>query len=459
MGTAVLLVILVMLAINAVFAAYELALAAVSPATLQMLVRENRAGAKTALRMKQNIEGSLAALQVGITLTGVVAAAAGGAGAEQHLAPWLHEHYGIPPLWADALAVALVVVPLTMVTVMFGELAPKVFAIRNKETVCLWLSGAMQLFAAAVWPAVWLFEHGAMGAVNIAEKRWRSRGEPGKKPEAAALQELRAQAAYARAARLIGEREEAIIVGAARLARRPVSEIMLPADDISMLDVNQSLATSLVAAHLDMHTRFPVSERAGDPQAILGYVNFKDIVALMRLSHPHKLSLRNVVRGMPSLPAQMPIATCMERMIHEHSHIALIRNDASQVVGMITLEDILEELVGDIQDEYDRLPAHAVPSGRAWVVGGGITLTRLRELTGIDLAEGPLPVAARNLSDWIEGRLPEGIRGGDELVHNGVRVLVRKIRRKKVLETQLSYLADDEDDDDEDDKGDVGERD
>ena len=150
-----------------------------------------------------------------------------------------------------------------------------------------------------------------------------------------------------------------------------------------------------MTAHLEMHTRFPVAERPGDPESILGYVNFKDLVALMRLSQPHEASLRAILRPLPSLSADLMLTACLERLIREHTHIALVRDAGGKVVGMITLEDILEELVGDIQDEYDRLPVHAVPSGWAWVVGGGFSLPRLKELTGIDLAADPPAATAR----------------------------------------------------------------
>jgi putative hemolysin len=118
-----------------------------------------------------------------------------------------------------------------------------------------------------------------------------------------------------------------------------------------------------------MHTRYPVTERAGDPQAIVGYVNFKDIIAHLRLA-PHEPTLRGVVRALPSLAADAPIAGCLESLLREHMHIALVRAGTGQVLGLVTLEDILEELIGDIQDEYDLLPGHAQAAGDGWVVGG-----------------------------------------------------------------------------------------
>jgi len=219
---------------------------------------------------------------------------------------------------------------------------------------------------------------------------------------------------------------------------------MLPAEHITMIDVNASLGDSLVTAHLEMHTRFPVAERLGDPQSIVGYVNFKDLVALMRLSRPHEATLWSILRPLPSLGADLLLATCLERLTREHTHIALVRDVSEKVVGMITLEDILEELVGDIQDEYDRLPVHAVPSGLAWVVGGGLSMARLKEISGIDLAADPPEIppegGLRNVSDWIIGHLQGRLRGGDILERAGLRVVVRKVRRQKVLEAQIGLL-------------------
>lgn len=439
MGTVELLVMLGMIAFNSLFAAYEIALAAVTVSRLKSLVTENRGGAAAALYMKENVEASLAAIQLGITLFGAIAAATGGAGAEEQLAPHYQRVLRLTAGAAEFLAVATVVVPLTAITILFGELVPKVFALRNKEWVCLRMSPAMRWFTFSVWPAVWLFET-LVTAIADWGQRHLNHAKGMVPSEAAELQELRAVAAMARTSRLIGPREEGIILGAARLSIRPVSEIVLPASAISMLEAGGSLTDALIKAHLDMHTRFPVTEQAGDPQRIVGYVNVKDIVACLRIS-PQDGSLRGITRSLPSFAASDTISTCLEGLLREGAHIALVRDEAGGVLGMVTLEDVVEELLGDIKDEYDRLPTHVTRIGSGWLLGGGVSLARVKEVTGFDLERDGQPAASKSLNDWLAAQLGRPAHGGDVMERGALRVLVRKVRRQLVLEALLTSKA------------------
>jgi putative hemolysin len=266
------------------------------------------------------------------------------------------------------------------------------------------------------------------------ERRWRDARPAGS--EAAELQELRALAALARTTQLIGAREESIIVNAAKLSTRPVRESMLRAEYIGMLDMRSSLADALVRCHLDLHTRFPVTEEADNPQRIVGYVNFKDVVACMRLGGSP--SLRSILRPIPSFHEDMALSGCLEQLIREHTHIALIVGREGKIAGMITLEDIIEELVGEIQDEYDRLPAHIKQSGNGWVAGGGVSLTRLADLAGVNLTTDPSAPAARTLSDWMVARLGRSVQGGDVVRHGDISVIVRSVRRNQLREAQIN---------------------
>ncbi len=429
-------VMLAMIVINSIFAAYEIALASIDATRLDRLAREHQRGAAAALFMKKNMEASLAVVQLGITLVGAVAAATGGAGAQESIQPQLIA-FGLSKTWAEVIAITLVVIPLTIVTIVVGELVPKLFALRNKEWVCLRLSPLMRWFAASVWPVVWLLEKSAKVVMLWSERRWMPGSDDQQQFREPALRELQAIAALARTSRLIGMREEDIIVNASRLSTTPVRDIMLPAQFISMLTSETSLAECLITAHHDMHTRFPVSERPGDPQAIVGYVNFKDIVACLRLS-PRDASIRAILRPLPLFREDSSVSACLERLIHERNHIALIRDLEERVVGMITMEDILEELVGEIHDEYDRLPSYVTKSGNSWVVGGFAKLAHVREVTGIDLpAEGAAEPPA-TVNDWVIQRLGRPVQGGEIVSADGVRAVVRKVRRQRVLEAQIA---------------------
>jgi putative hemolysin len=430
-------IIAALVLLNSVFAAYEIALASVSVMRLELLAQANRFGARSALLMKRGVEASLAVVQIGITLVGVMAAAVGGAGAQDKLAPLLESGLGLSRASAQAAAIVMVAAPLTLITIIVGELIPKVFALRNKEWVCLQLSPAMRGFALLVWPIVWFLEWTVRAALAFAERYLYRQNDAEVEHDACHLQELRATAAMARASRLIGAQEERIIVSAARLSSRPVAEIALPAEHISMLTLHDSLASALISAHLDLHTRFPVTNTAGDPQGIVGYVNFKDIVAQMRLA-PHAPSLAAILRPLTSFAETVPISQVLEVLMREHTHIALVRSETGRIVGLVTLEDIIEELIGEIEDEHSRLPTHVTSSEAGWIVGGGIPLDRLRAVTGIDLAADPPSTPAATLNEWVIGHLGRTIRGGDILERDGLRVLVRKIRRQHVQEAQLT---------------------
>jgi putative hemolysin len=206
-----------------------------------------------------------------------------------------------------------------------------------------------------------------------------------------------------------------------------------------MLVADQTLAQALVAAHQEMHTRIPVTEEAGDPQRIIGYVNFKDIVASLRLS-PLDPSLRRLVRRLRSFDADTSVADCLELLIRERNHIALVREASGKIIGMITLEDVVEELVGEIHDEFDRMPAYLNPAGEGWIAGGFVSLSQVLQATGLSLKPlGEKPIYT--LSDWIVERLGRPPRGGDEIEADSCRVLVRKTRHVLVQEAYLCKVT------------------
>jgi putative hemolysin len=427
------LAIALVLALTAVLAAYETAISAVTLARLVALEKANVHGAAAAVAMKRAIERTLAVVQLGMTFSNAIAGAFGGATVEETFAPWLVREMHFSPAAAHTLALAAVVIPLGVLTVVFAELAPKVLAIRHKEGVACALSPAMRELARLLAPLATLLESVVKGVLRIAS---RARGKRGAAAvEATMLHELTAVAALARTANLIGAREERIVASAAQLSSRSLGEIELPAGDISLLPSDATLETALVRAHLDMHTRFPVARVESDPQTIEGYVTFKDLVAMLKMSDG-TAGLRAITRPIKRIARTTTIAKTLDTLVRERSHIALVVSDEDRVTGLVTLEDIIEELVGDIEDEFDRLPSHCTPAGDGFIVGGGITLEALHKR--LDL---PPPHANATLADWAQQQLAKAPTGGEAISAEGMQVLVRKLRRKRVAEAFVRRAA------------------
>ncbi len=423
-----LLVILIMLVFNGMLAAYEMALVSVSRARLHILQGRRIKGASEAAFMKDHMEASLAVIQLGLTLVSAVAAATGGLSASDQIAPWLTAHWGLSATFADVVALLFVVIPLSGVTIVFAELVPKMAALNDRERMCLRFSPFMQGVFVAFAPIVRIFEMIVKHLVRVMFRK------PVDGEANAHLHELQAAAALARTSRLIGAREERIVVAAAQLSTRRVREIMILREDMCTIPAESSLQDALIRAHMDMHTRFPVCVLEQGQSIISGYVNFKDIIAALRLN-PSNPTIRGILRPITSVEWDMTIALALEKMIQENLHIMLVAQREKGVVGMITMEDIIEELVGDIEDEFDRVPAYIHPYGGGWIVGGGVTLGALAVATG--WVPPPGIDAAMRLTAWCALHRNTPFEGGETFEAQGLLVTVRKLRRRKVGEVAV----------------------
>jgi putative hemolysin len=421
------IVILAMLVVNALFASYEMALASVSRARIEVLIQNKRRGSHQAAYMKERLEGSLAVIQLGITLAGAIAAATGGAAVDEWLAPWLVQRFGFSTGVSDFLALVLFVIPLSAMTIVFAELVPKMIGIDHKEGVVLTLSPVMKVAARIFHPVVFVFEAVVKALMRVGQRRW-STSPP--REDRSGLLELRAATTMARSTRIIGPLEERIVMSAVQLSTRTVADAMVPERDIMTIPAHASLMDALIEAHLHMHTRYPVCTKPGDVQSISGYVTFKDIVTSLKVD-PGGSGLQGIIRPIRRIPFNTTLAQTLTDMIRDRVHIALATGGDS-VLGLIAMEDIVEELVGDIRDEYDRLPAHLNAIGEGWLVGGGVTIGDLEKAMGgsvwADIDR------KWTLADWVDRTRELSPRSGDKIESGGIVVLVRKARRNRVAE-------------------------
>lgn len=427
-------IIILMLIFNAIFAAYEMALASIPRSRISVFLNQKKKGAVEASYMKDNMEASLAVIQLGITLVGACAASFGGAGVQESFAPYLQKIFSLSETFSELLALIFLIIPLSIFTILFGELIPKMFALNNKEWVVLKLSSPMKTLSLLTYPVVLVFETIVKYVVLKGSKTIKS-PEPS---DAHSLHELMAAAALARSSKLLGAREEKIVLAAAGLSTRPVKDIVISNSEIFMLCTQHTLSDAIIKAHMDMHTRFPITTEDNNPQSIVGYVNFKDVVTALKVN-PEDPSLKGIARPIKKIQGTLPISQALESMMQEKAHIALVLMD-QEVIGMITLEDIIEELVGDIEDEFDKLPTYLHTQENYAVVGGGITMDTLLRYFGKEWPEKGNGKKT-TLAEWVSKKLDTDLKGGEIIESDGLRVLVRKLRRKKLAEAIVTVLA------------------
>jgi putative hemolysin len=164
-------------------------------------------------------------------------------------------------------------------------------------------------------------------------------------------------------------------------------------------------------------------------------VNFKDIVAALKVN-PSDPSIKGITRPIQKVVEDMPLSVLLETMIQQKTHIVIVVSQEGSVLGMVTLEDIIEELVCEIEDEFDRLPTHIHPCGAAWIMGGGVPMSTVASTVGL-----PWPAGAGRtptLAEWCTQNARPALKGGEAIEADNLHVLPRKFRRKKVLEATVA---------------------
>jgi putative hemolysin len=210
---------------------------------------------------------------------------------------------------------------------------------------------------------------------------------------------------------------------------------MIPAEQVTFLSTSQSLADAILAAHMDPHTRFPICE-GGDRDRVLGYVNFKEMIYRAR-TNPHDQTLRGIIRPVHFVAPDGAAAALLRVFVDQHEHLAIVRDEEGRTLGLVTLEDLVEELVGELEDEFDRLPRLFHPlSGGTWMVGGGVPVKEVAARLGLEL-----PDTEGTTSAWLIRRFGRVPRGNEAHRVSGAEFHVRRTRRGKVFEVAVTRHA------------------
>jgi len=322
----VLLIVFACITLNAALAALEVAFISASKADVKARAGPNDLRVRWFLRLRETPERSLSAIQVGITLVSIVSGAAGGAGAQELVAPFLQGWLDLSAGTATALAITVVAIPLLMVTVVVGELVPKVLALRHPEHIALagvrWLRLLDQMFLPVVGSLAWM---------TRALVTRIPRGPFGTAWEAGAAE---------------GHVQRHYALDLLDLARRSAREAMVPWSQTVKADVAMSPQSLADLALSSGHTRLPIV-RDGD---VVGLLHTKELLAFLAAG---ERDWRTLLRPAVTVAPHDPLLSILQLLQARRSHLGIVMAPDRTPLGVVTLEDILEEVVGDLYDEDD----------------------------------------------------------------------------------------------------------
>lgn len=408
--------------LNAAFAGTELALVSLRESQLQRLEQRSRTGARLAVLAREP-NRFLATIQIGITLAGFLASAA----AAVTLAEPLEKQLGFFGGFARPASIILVTALLSFVTLVFGELVPKRIAMQRAERWGLVMARPISALSTLARPAVWLLSTTTDLVVRLLG------GDPGVHREEVTEEELRDMVALQPS---FTEEQRRIIDGAFEISERELDEVMVPRGDVVVLDADQPCSEALLVLKESGFSRAPVAEGRNLDQT-RGVVHLRDLID--GGSRP----VRDVTREIPVFPEAAHVLTVLKELQRRRSQMTLVIDEHGGTVGLVTVEDLVEELVGEIYDETDPdlATVEHEPDGTI-VLPGRYPVHDLVDLD-VDLPEGDYATIAGLVLDEL-GRIPSP---GDRLDVDGWRIEVREVERHSITRLALTKIDPDEGDD------------
>lgn len=414
--------VLVLVLLNGFFVAAEFALVKVRDTQLEGLVVKGHRRAKVARRILHNLDAALSSTQLGITLASLGLGWIGEPVFVSLLQPVIKAFQIQSVELQHTLAVVTGFFIITFLHIVAGELAPKSLAIRKSLDTSIWVAIPLDCFYKVSFPFIWVLNT----AANWLLRRFGI--EPVTESELVhSEEELRlivgASQKYSHGLAL----GRTIVLNALDLRQRNVREAMRPRQEITMLDTEASIAECMEVAEKSRYSRFPLCE-GGDLDKTLGVIHIKDLFA-MRLKARSGADLLPVTRKLIYVPETARLEKVLQNFLDRKSHLAIVVDEYGGTMGLLTLENILEELVGQIQDEFDQeKPLLTRISEGVWEVAGNLPLHELEELLGETLREEGITTA----SGWVTQRLGGFPKNGDVLTVGDFELQVEAMEGTRV---------------------------
>ena len=425
-------VIAALVALNGFFVACEFAIIKVRASQLDELAEEGNPRAKFAKYIRSHLDAYLSATQLGVTLASLALGWVG----EEFLAHLIEPFFALANIHSHAVvlsvSITLAFIGITFMHIVFGELAPKYTAIANPLTVSLRLVRPLGAFYFLFKPAIWILHKSS---------NFLLRGLLKMKPVAGtelahSEEELRLILEQSEKSKEVSPLGRKLVVNVLDLRERVVRDIMTPRGQVVYLDLEDDFETNVKKAIDSKHTRFPLCRENLDNT--VGLVHIKELMPMLRDPHP---DLMRIKRELVPVPEMMPLEKLLSLFLSKHAHLAIVVDEFGGTVGMVTLEDVLEELVGDIQDEFDTDEQEFKKiSADEFTVDGTLGLYELNDLAKLEL-ESPDVSTIGGYVTHLLGHLP---KQGEQVKIDNFLVTVSQTDARRVKQLHFRKLAEPE---------------
>ncbi|MCS7061525.1 MAG: hemolysin family protein [Anaerolineae bacterium] len=414
---------------RAFFALARSALIHVRRPRLVELEQKGVTSARLIQHLTDNSSQLLATAEVGALFSLVIAASIATLEFVSPMADWMIRSVGtaISPALAGGLAYVIVILLTSMILYIFGRLAPEAIAVRHAEQIALATVGLMQLSSVVLSPFV---------RVAVALSNWLSLPLGGQKRDSATLvteEELKTMVDAGQEEGLIEQDEKAMILSVLDFGDTVAREVMVPRIDMVAIEVSTPLKQALDVIIEAGHSRIPVYRNTIDD--IVGILYAKDLLRILRdgLNPP----LEQVMRQPYFTPESKKVSDLLQELQSRRVHICIVIDEYGGTAGLVTIEDILEEIVGDIQDEFDKEEPEyvALPEGAGYILDAGMNLDDVNELMRVQLPTDE----SDTLGGFIYDQLGEVPQPGDIVCHAGLRLEVLAVSERRILKVKATY--------------------
>ena len=391
-------VILFLVLLNGFFVASEFSIVKVRATQLEALEEGGDSRAAFARHVVAHLDAYLSATQLGITLASLALGWVGEPFLAKMIQPFFHLAGVTSETVIRTVSVALAFSIITFLHIVLGELAPKSLAIRKAAPTTLWIARPLALFHVIFRPAIWFLN----GAANLVLKHVFQLKPASEHELAHSEEELRVILAESERAEEVTPLGKSLLINALDMADRVVRDITTPRGEVVFLNTEDTFEENLQHALDSRHTRFPLCD--GHLDNTIGLVHIKDMLKLMREPQADMHSIR---RDIFPVPEMMPLEKLLTFFLSKHAHLGLVVDEFGGTVGIVTLDNVLEELVGEIQDEFDaEKPEYKRVDADEFTVEGGVGLYELHDIAGLDLESADVSTVGGYVTHLI-GHLPK----------------------------------------------------